>query len=77
MMPRLERWRPAFQQRLWIRLVDATAAVRLAESWQSQSTLPTCRTESAVHTDNATIPDGAGSLQSQITIRVLVDVEKW
>jgi subtilisin-like proprotein convertase family protein len=49
-------------------LVDATAAVRLAESWQKQSTFADMSTESATHTDNATIPDGAGSLQSTINL---------
>src|SRR6266851_878260 len=57
-------------------LVDATAAVRLAESWQKQSTLADMSTESATHTDNATIPDGTGSLQSQITFASSLDIEK-
>jgi subtilisin-like proprotein convertase family protein len=48
-------------------LVDATAAVRLAESWQEQSTYANMSVESANHTDNLTIPDG-GSLQSHITL---------
>ncbi len=57
-------------------LVDATAAVRLAESWQYQSTYANMSTESASHTDNATIPDGTGSLQSQITFASSLDIEK-
>lgn len=57
-------------------LVDATAAVRLAESWQKQSTYANMSTESASHTDNAAIPDGSGSLQSQITFASSLDVEK-
>ncbi|MDN4988493.1 MULTISPECIES: S8 family serine peptidase [unclassified Bradyrhizobium] len=57
-------------------LVDATAAVRLAESWQKQSTYANMSTESAGHTDNAAIPDGSGSLQSQITFASSLEVEK-
>src|SRR6185437_1692059 len=61
-------------------LVDATAAVRLAESWIKQSTYADMSSETVAHTDNAAIPDGAGSLQSHITLgsallldRVVVD----
>ncbi|MGH6707473.1 MAG: S8 family serine peptidase [Bradyrhizobium sp.] len=56
-------------------LVDATAAVRLAESWQKQSTFANLSSESATHTDNAKIPDGTGSLQSTInfTSSLLLD----
>jgi subtilisin family serine protease len=57
-------------------LVDATAAVRLAESWQYQSTYADMSTESASHGDNAAIPDGTGSLQSQITFASSLDVER-
>ena len=56
-------------------LVDATAAVRLAESWQYQSTYANMSTESASHTDNLAITDG-GSVQSQITFGSSLDVEK-
>jgi subtilisin-like proprotein convertase family protein len=49
-------------------LVDATAAVRLAESWQKQSTFADMSTQTVSHTDNLTIPDGAGSVQSTITL---------
>jgi subtilisin-like proprotein convertase family protein len=49
-------------------LVDATAAVRLAESWQKQSTFADMSTESTTHSDNTTIPDGTGSLQSTINL---------
>jgi subtilisin-like proprotein convertase family protein len=56
-------------------LVDAAAAVRLAESWLYQSTYANMSTESASHGDNATIPDG-GSVQSQITFASSLDVEK-
>ena len=58
-------------------LVDATAAVRLAESWQFQSTYSNLSTESAGHTDNAAIPDGTGSLQSQINSRLRSTSKKW
>jgi subtilisin-like proprotein convertase family protein len=57
-------------------LVDATAAVRLAESWQYQSTYADMSSESVSHTDNLKIPDGTGSLQSQITLSTSLDVEK-
>ena len=57
-------------------LVDATAAVRLAESWQYQSTYANMSSESAAHTDNAAIPDGTGSLTSQITFANSLDVQK-
>jgi len=63
-------------------LVDATAATRLAESWQKQSTYANLSTESAGHVDNAAIPDGTGSLQSTITLgssllldKVVVDLD--
>jgi subtilisin-like proprotein convertase family protein len=49
-------------------LVDATAAVRLAESWQKQSTYADMSTQAVSHTDNATITDGTGSIQSTITL---------
>lgn len=49
-------------------LVDATAAVRLAESWQKQSTYADMSTQTVSHTDNLAIPDGTGSLQSTITL---------
>jgi subtilisin-like proprotein convertase family protein len=49
-------------------LVDATAAVRLAESWQKQSTYADMSVQTVSHTDNAKIPDGTGSLQSTITL---------
>src|SRR6266404_6794471 len=65
-----------FSQDYGFGLVDATAAVRLAESWQYQSTYANLSTESASHGDNATIPDGTGSLQSQITFASSLNVEK-
>jgi subtilisin-like proprotein convertase family protein/subtilisin family serine protease len=49
-------------------LVDATAAVRLAESWQKQSTYADMSVQTVSHTDNAKIPDGLGSLQSVISL---------
>ncbi|MBR0712173.1 S8 family serine peptidase [Bradyrhizobium liaoningense] len=57
-------------------LVDATAAVRLAESWRYQKTYADMSTESATHGDNAAIPDGIGSLSSQITFASSLKVEK-
>jgi len=56
-------------------LVDATAAVRLAESWQKQSTFANMSTESVSHTDNLAIPDG-GSVQSHITLDSSVLLDK-
>ena len=64
-----------FSQDYGFGLVDATAAVRLAESWQYQSTYANMSTESASHGDNLTITDG-GSVQSQITFGSSLDVEK-
>jgi subtilisin-like proprotein convertase family protein len=64
-----------FSQDYGFGLVDATAAVRLAESWQYQSTFANMSTESASHGDNLTITDG-GSVQSQITFGSSLDVEK-
>jgi subtilisin-like proprotein convertase family protein len=62
-------------------LVDATAAVRLAESWQKQSTFANMSVQTVSLTGNIGIPDGAGSLQSRITLgsaerldKVLVDL---
>src|SRR5207245_10485232 len=49
-------------------LVDATAAVRLAESWQKQSTYADMSVQTVSHTDNVKIPDGTGSVQSTITL---------
>jgi subtilisin-like proprotein convertase family protein len=57
-------------------LVDATAAVRLAESWQTQSTFANMSTESATHIDNAKIPDGTGSLQSTINFGLSLLLDK-
>jgi subtilisin-like proprotein convertase family protein len=64
-----------FSQDYGFGLVDAAAAVRLAESWQYQSTYANMSTESASHGDNLTITDG-GSVQSQITFGSSLDVEK-
>ncbi|MBR1126689.1 S8 family serine peptidase [Bradyrhizobium iriomotense] len=57
-----------FSQDYGFGLVDATAAVRLAESWQKQSTYANLSIQSSSHLDNARIPDGSGSLQSTITL---------
>ena len=64
-----------FSQDYGFGMVDATAAVRLAESWQYQSTYANMSTETASHNDNLTITDG-GSVQSQITFGSSLDVEK-
>jgi len=64
-----------FSQDYGFGLVDATAAVRLAESWQYQSTYANMSSESASHGDNLAITDG-GSVQSQITFGSSLDVEK-
>ena len=64
-----------FSQDYGFGMVDATAAVRLAESWQYQSTYANMSTESASHGDNLAITDG-GSVQSQITFGSSLDVEK-
>lgn len=49
-------------------LVDATAAVRLAESWQKQSTFDNMSVQTVSLTGSAGIPDGTGSLLSHITL---------
>jgi subtilisin family serine protease len=65
-----------FSQDYGFGLVDATAAVRLAESWQYQSTYADMSTESASHTDNLTIADG-GSAQSQSRSAPRLTSKKW
>ncbi|AMN43728.1 S8 family serine peptidase [Rhodoplanes sp. Z2-YC6860] len=57
-------------------MVDATAATRLAESWQLQSTYANMATVTATHTDNLKIPDGVGSLQSHIAISNSMEIDK-
>ena len=57
-------------------LVDATAAVRLAESWQTQATYANLSTIKAVHTDNAAIPDGTGSVASHIVLNSSMTIDK-
>jgi len=57
-------------------LVDATAAVRLAESWMRQSTYADMSIQTVNHTDNAKIPDGTGSLSSAITLNSSEIVDK-
>jgi subtilisin family serine protease/subtilisin-like proprotein convertase family protein len=64
-----------FSEDLGFGLVDATAAVRLAESWQKQSTFANMATQSVSHTDNLKIPDG-GSLQSHITLASSLILDK-
>jgi subtilisin-like proprotein convertase family protein len=57
-------------------LVDATAAVRLAESWQMQSTYANLSSITAVHTSNTKIPDGTGSLSSHIQLASSLTLDK-
>ncbi|MBR1179840.1 S8 family serine peptidase [Bradyrhizobium sp. KB893862 SZCCT0404] len=65
-----------FSENYGFGLVDATAAVRLAESWQYQTTYSNMSTEAASRTDNLSIPDGTGSLKSQITFASSLDINK-
>src|SRR5207245_6773106 len=57
-------------------LVDATAAVRLAESWQKQSTYADMSTETTSHTDGTHIADGSGATTSQITFGTSLTLDK-
>jgi subtilisin-like proprotein convertase family protein len=65
-----------FSQDYGFGMVDATAAVRLAESWQKQSTYADMSTITVAHTDNAAIPDGKESLSSTIAIGDALRVDK-
>ena len=64
-----------FSQDYGFGLVDATAAVRLAESWNMQSTYSNMVTESASHTDNLAYT-GSSSVQSKITFASSLSVQK-
>lgn len=57
-------------------LVDATAAVRLAETWDTQSTTANLATVSGQQADAAVLPDGTGSVSSTIAMPVGVSVER-
>lgn len=57
-------------------LVDATAAVRLAETWDAQSTTANLATVSGQQAVDAVLPDGAGSVSSAIAMPVGVSVER-
>ena len=57
-------------------MVDATAAVRLAESWQKQSTYSNLSSEGVAHTDNLAIPDGSGSVSSTISLGSSLRLDK-
>ncbi|WP_027192244.1 S8 family serine peptidase [Fundidesulfovibrio putealis] len=57
-------------------LVDAHAAVRLSETWTSQSTAPNVLTVAGSATLNAAIPEGGLGLSSTITIANAVQVER-
>ena len=65
-----------FSQDFGFGLVDATAAVRLAESWQKQSTFADMSSETVGHTDNLAIPDGSGSVSSTITLGSSLRLDK-
>ena len=56
-------------------MVDATAAVRLAESWQKQSTYANMSTEGVAHTDHLAIPDN-GSISSTLTLSSSLTLDK-
>ncbi|WP_300158249.1 S8 family serine peptidase [Solidesulfovibrio sp.] len=57
-------------------LVDATAAVRLAETWDAQGTAANLATVSGQHAVDAVLPDGTGSVSSTIAMPVGVSVER-
>lgn len=57
-------------------LVDAHAAVRLSESWTSQSTAANVLTVAGSATLNAAIPEGGLALSSTISIANAVQVER-
>jgi len=65
-----------FSQDYGFGLVDATSAVRLAESWQKQSTFADMSTETVAHTDGLAIADGGGVTQSQITFATSLTLDK-
>jgi len=57
-------------------LVDATAAVRLAETWDGQSTASNLLTFSGEATAGVTLADGTGSTSSTITVPAGLSVER-
>jgi subtilisin family serine protease len=57
-------------------LVDATAAVRLAETWDAQSTTANLATVSGQQAVAAVLPDGAGSVSATLAMPVGVSVER-
>ena len=57
-------------------LVDATAAVRLAETWDAQSTTANLATVSGQQAVAAVLPDGVGSVSATIAMPVGVSVER-
>ncbi|WP_029456991.1 S8 family serine peptidase, partial [Solidesulfovibrio alcoholivorans] len=57
-------------------LVDATAAIRLAETWDAQSTTDNLATVSGQQAVDAVLPDGAGSVSATIAMPVGVSVER-
>src|SRR5262249_4222543 len=64
-----------FSQDSGFGLPDATAAVRLAESWQKQSTYANLSWQTVSHTDNSAIPDG-GRVSSAIPLDSSLRMEK-
>jgi subtilisin-like proprotein convertase family protein len=64
-----------FSQDYGFGLVDATAAVRLAESWDKQSTYADMSTETVAHTDNLAY-SGGSTIHSQINFTTALDLDK-
>ncbi len=57
-------------------LVDATAAVRLAETWDTQSTFANRVTSTGFAVADASLADGTGSAASSITLPAGISVER-
>lgn len=57
-------------------LVDATAAVRLAETWEVQNTTANLQTSSGQQVVDAVVPDGWGGVSSSISMPAGVSVER-
>jgi subtilisin family serine protease len=64
-----------FSQDYGFGMVNATAAVRLAESWDMQQTYANMTTESSSHTDNLAYLGGC-TVQSKISFASALDVQK-
>ncbi len=55
--------------------VDTLAAVRLAETWTPQQTFATMQSVTASAVPSIAIPDGAGSIQTDINVVTDIDIE--